>query len=311
MTPALSHRWAQWAATSALMTLLAVTPFSTASAATSASAAGAGAWPDISGIYWTNSYSAKIQPVGGGDPPYTAAAMAAYKKNMAAVKTYALDDKARKLCTPDGVPRILESPYPFEIVQSPDRGEIHLIYELNHVIRLVTMTKPLPSADELETFPFYSGHSAGHWDGDTLVIETAGFNEKTFLDNSGAPAHRSAAHRRAHPQDQWRQGARGRRHHPRSRRLHQGLERAFRLPGAARHPDDGLCVRRKAPRPFVGQGRSGPLGSNVDEPAHRAEPHVFGKPFGRASSWRRSGLDEFGGATSAERDAIPDFSSGG
>ena len=68
-----------------------------------------------------------------------------------------------------------------------DRGEIHILYELNHVIRLVTMTKPLPSPDELETFPFYSGHSAGHWDGDTLVIETAGFNEKTFLDNSGAP----------------------------------------------------------------------------------------------------------------------------
>jgi hypothetical protein len=167
-------------AASALMAL--ELPFSIAGAA-----ANAPAWPEISGIYWTNSYSAKIQPVGGGTPPYTAEAMAAYNKNMAAVKTYALDDKARKLCTPDGVPRILESPYPFEIVQSPDRGEIHILYELNHVIRLVTMTKPLPSADELETFPYYSGHSAGHWDGDTLIVETAGFNEKTFLDNSGAP----------------------------------------------------------------------------------------------------------------------------
>src|ERR1700693_4944336 len=128
-------------AASALMAL--ELPFSIAGAA-----ANAPAWPEISGIYWTNSYSAKIQPVGGGTPPYTAEAMAAYNKNMAAVKTYALDDKARKLCTPDGVPRILESPYPFEIVQSPDRGEIHILYELNHVIRLVTMTKPLPSAGE-------------------------------------------------------------------------------------------------------------------------------------------------------------------
>jgi hypothetical protein len=51
----------------------------------------------------------------------------------------------------------------------------------------VTMDKPLPPEDELETFPFYSGHSAGHFEGDTLVIETAGFNEQTFLDNSGAP----------------------------------------------------------------------------------------------------------------------------
>jgi len=145
------------------------------------------AWPDLSGIYWTNTYSAKIQPVGGGDPPYKPAAMAEYKKNTEAVKTFSLDDKARKVCTPDGIPRMLQSPYPFEIVQSPNRGEIHILYELNHVIRLITMTKPLPSADELETFPFYGGHSAGHFEGDTLVIESAGFNEKTFLDNSGAP----------------------------------------------------------------------------------------------------------------------------
>jgi hypothetical protein len=152
-----------------------------------ANAAAAPQWPDIGGIYWTNSYSPKIQPVGGGDPPYKPEAMATYRKNMEAVKTFSLNDKARKVCTPDGVPRILESPYPFEIVESPNRGEVHILYELNHVVRLVTMTKPLPSEEELETFPFYSGHSAGHWEGDTLVIETAGFNEMTFLDNSGAP----------------------------------------------------------------------------------------------------------------------------
>jgi hypothetical protein len=169
------------------VTLTAFFSLMLSSAVNAADAAKPAAWPDISGIYWTNSYSAKVQPVGGGDPPYTPAAMAIYRKNMAAVKTFALDDKARKLCTPDGVPRILESPYPFEIVETPERGDIHLIYELNHVVRLVTMNKPLPSADELETFPFYSGHSAGHWDGDTLVVETAGFNERTFLDNSGAP----------------------------------------------------------------------------------------------------------------------------
>jgi hypothetical protein len=179
-----ADRLARASAASALIFALGV-PSSIAGAATNN--AGTQTWPDISGIYWTNSYSAKIQPQGGGDPPYTPAARADYFKNMAAVKTYSLDDKARKLCTPDGIPRILESPYPFEIVESPDRGEIHILYELNHVIRLVTMTKPLPSPDELETFPFYSGHSAGHWEGDTLVVETAGFNEKTFLDNSGAP----------------------------------------------------------------------------------------------------------------------------
>jgi hypothetical protein len=35
--------------------------------------------------------------------------------------------------------------------------------------------------------PFYNGHSVGHFEGDTLVIETRGFNEKTFMDATGAP----------------------------------------------------------------------------------------------------------------------------
>jgi hypothetical protein len=170
----------------ALTVVLATSPLAVGAPA-NAPAAQPPNWPDISGIYWSNSYNPKIQPTGGGDPPYKPEAMAAYRKNMEAVKTYSLNDKARKVCTPDGIPRILESPYPFEIVETPNRGEVHILYELNHVIRPVTITKPLPPAEELETFPFYSGHSAGHWEGDTLVIKTAGFNEMTFLDNSGAP----------------------------------------------------------------------------------------------------------------------------
>ena len=39
----------------------------------------------------------------------------------------------------------------------------------------------------MTTFPFYNGHSVGRFEGDTLVIETAGFNEKTFIDATGAP----------------------------------------------------------------------------------------------------------------------------
>ena len=172
-----TRRWLGYAAGSALVLSC------TASFAAPAPAA----WPDLSGIYWTNTYSPKIVPVGGGEPPYKPEAMAEYRKNAEAVKTYSLDDKSRKACTPDGIPRILQSPYPFEIVATPNRGEIHILYELNHVIRLVSIDKPMPPADELEIFPFYSGHSVGHFEGDTLVIETAGFNEKTFLDNSGAP----------------------------------------------------------------------------------------------------------------------------
>ena len=43
------------------------------------------------------------------------------------------------------------------------------------------------SAEELIVLPWYSGHAVGRWEGETLVIETAGFNEKTFIDATGAP----------------------------------------------------------------------------------------------------------------------------
>jgi hypothetical protein len=145
------------------------------------------ATPDISGIYWATTYSSRIQPVGGGDPPYKPEAMAEYRRNMADIASGKLEDRARTYCVPDGVPRVAEDPYPFEIAQAPNRGEIYLLYEINHVIRRVDMEKPLPPLSELEDLPFYVGRSAGHWDGNTLVIDTAGFNTTSFLDNSGAP----------------------------------------------------------------------------------------------------------------------------
>src|SRR5579871_508994 len=142
--------------------------------------------PDLSGIYWATEYHAKLQLVGGGELPFTAEGKAAYEKNMAGLKDGSIIDAARRFCVPDGIPRVLANPYPFEIVYGPP-GQITILYELSHQIRPIAMDKPMPGADELETWPFYNGHSVGHFEGDTLVVETAGFNEKTFLDATGAP----------------------------------------------------------------------------------------------------------------------------
>src|ERR1700722_14510659 len=75
--------------------------------------------PDLSGIYWATQYNAKIQVVGGGELPLTAAGKAAYEKNIAGLKDGSLTDNARKFCVPDGLPRVLANPYPFEIIQAP------------------------------------------------------------------------------------------------------------------------------------------------------------------------------------------------
>jgi hypothetical protein len=142
--------------------------------------------PDISGTYWATDYHAKIQPQGGGELPLTAAGKAAYEKNMAGLKDGSISDDARKYCVPDGLPRVLATPYPFEIIQAPP-GQITMIHELNHQVRVIAMDKPLPSDKELIPYPYYNGHSVGRFEGDTLVIESAGFNEKTFVDATGVP----------------------------------------------------------------------------------------------------------------------------
>jgi hypothetical protein len=152
----------------------------------SGSAYGAGAAPDVSGTYWATQYNAKLQIVGGGDLPLTANGKKAYDMNVAGLKDGSITDAARKFCVPDGLPRVLATPYPFEIIQAPP-GQITMVHELNHQIRVIAMDKPLPTFQELIPFPFYNGHSVGHFEGDTLVIQSAGFNEKTFLDATGAP----------------------------------------------------------------------------------------------------------------------------
>jgi hypothetical protein len=142
--------------------------------------------PDISGAYWTRQYNAKIQIVGGGELPLTAAGKEAYEKNIAGLKDGSVTDLAREWCVPDGLPRVLATPYPFEIIQAPV-GQITFIYELNHQVRAIAMDRPLPSDKELIPYPYFNGHSVGHFEGETLVIETAGFNERTFVDATGAP----------------------------------------------------------------------------------------------------------------------------
>ena len=149
-------------------------------------ASAAHAEADISGIWWAMTYSPKILALGGGEPPLNAAGKEQYAKNRAGLRDGTLVDKARKVCIPDGVPRVLETPYPFEIFQVP-KGQITMIHELNHQLRVIALDKPLRKYEDLVPFENYNGYSVGHWDGDTLVIESNGFNEDTFLDSTGLP----------------------------------------------------------------------------------------------------------------------------
>lgn len=87
-------------------------------------------------------------------------------------------------CFPYGIPRILLQPMPFEIIQLPDR--VLMLFETDHWTRQIFMDgREHPGPDDL--FPTWMGHSIGEWDGDTLVVDTIGRNDRTWLDHVGHP----------------------------------------------------------------------------------------------------------------------------
>jgi hypothetical protein len=96
----------------------------------------------------------------------------------------AMEQNATDLrCLPPGVPRIAFQPRPFEIVQTPTR--IIFLYEGGaHVFRQVWMDG---RAHPKDPNPNWLGHSVGHWEGETLAVDSVGFNDITWLDDAGHP----------------------------------------------------------------------------------------------------------------------------
>jgi hypothetical protein len=116
-----------------------------------------------------------------GELPFTAEGKAAYSK----VNT-AYDPTG--LCLFPGVPRINNSPFPMRIVETPD--SVIFLYEYMTTFRAVPMNVREHSKNPQPTF---LGESIGKWDGDALVVDTIGFNDRTWLDTAGHP-HSDALH---------------------------------------------------------------------------------------------------------------------
>ena len=91
-------------------------------------------------------------------------------------------------CLPPGGPRMMATPYQMEIIQMPDHKRIIMIFEgATHIWREIYMDgRAFPEGDALN--PTYLGYSIGRWqDKDTLIVETRGFNENSWLDYFGHP----------------------------------------------------------------------------------------------------------------------------
>jgi len=130
------------------------------------------------------------------EAPLTAAGRAALEKNIPGVGPRAWDPRTSRrnndpmdTCDPMGVPRILNveivAPHnTMDIVQLRDRTLE--FFNWHHDWREVwTDGRQLPKTDDLE--PKWNGYSVGRWDGDTFIVDSIGFDERTWLDRYGYP----------------------------------------------------------------------------------------------------------------------------
>jgi hypothetical protein len=135
--------------------------------------------PDISGVWLLEKYQPALFPKGGAplqpwaEEKFKAANPQTNDPNLA--------------CLPEGVPRFMFVPLPMEIFQVPTR--VVILHEGIEWTRQIYMNRQhLKDLD-----PSYSGDSIGKWEGDTLVLDTIGFKDSTWVDAGGLP-HSEAMH---------------------------------------------------------------------------------------------------------------------
>lgn len=136
--------------------------------------------PDLNGVWSGRGHADMSEGLPGG-LPLTAAGKAAQE---GAAKEY----DPTGYCLYPGVTRITESPYPVEILQTPAR--IAILYEYMRTFRVVPTGGQKHSQNPDPTF---SGESVGNWDGDVLIVDVIGFNDKSWLDAAANP-HSDALH---------------------------------------------------------------------------------------------------------------------
>ena len=150
-----------------------------------------GIWQGINSAHWDiEAHSAAAGPVlelgaagaipaglgvvEGGVIPYRPEALARRNENRA--NRLKLDPEIK--CYLPGVPRATYMPFPFQIIQS--QNHIMLVHEYAGAVRTIYMTNQVEAPADS-----WMGWSNGRWEGETLVVDTKGFNDLSWFDRAG------------------------------------------------------------------------------------------------------------------------------
>ena len=141
--------------------------------------------PDLSGVWvrapgYGRSFDPKEAPP---MQPWAAERFRAAREGITDPNQQGRDelDSVITSCAPVGMPRIMLFPRAFEII--PTAGRVLMLFEWDHIVRQIFIGQKPPEDPD----PVWMGYSTGRWDRDTLVVDTIGLTDQTWLDSVGHP----------------------------------------------------------------------------------------------------------------------------
>ena len=154
--------------------------------------------PDLSGVWNVKGSPATrylAYSLSKDEPPMTPWAEERFKAAKPSFGPRAVEDSNDPVnpttisamgCFPPGMPRLYMQPFPLEIIQMP--GRVIMLFEFSHFIRQIYTDGRKHNTD---LGPTWLGDAIGHWDGDTLVVDVIGVNDKVGV---GEYRHTTAYH---------------------------------------------------------------------------------------------------------------------
>ena len=127
------------------------------------------------------------------EPSLTPEYMAKWKEISKSLVAGSSEYDLTAKCLPPGMPAVMSMFYGMEVMQNKDK--ITFFSELNDALRRVYLDGRKPSQKVLDD-PTYSGYSTGHWEGDTLLVETVAIRGDTFIEGITPHSDQMTVHER-------------------------------------------------------------------------------------------------------------------